>query len=319
MKRAAALLLALVVHALTLGFIVLGAWTIVVNAEFVFGWLIGGVLIGIGWLLRPRPERLPADAEVLDRAEAAELYGTAERVAVRMGIRPPELVAIRDLATRSTYQKVGFRRTRVLVLGLPAWLALTPRQRVTLLAATYASEATGHDLLVEGALSTLGEWRQALLGSAPLRARDEARTKITGTLGAFDTPDTTYELAGTVGRLIGRVLGAPVLLVDFALTRLARSGDERARERRLAAAAKAVAPGEVAELEELLSGGRYLAPMQAAALRGESVPVIRRGALSRATRPGSATPLLGEAESGRIDDELLGHYTRAVRGFGLIS
>ncbi|MDA0633068.1 hypothetical protein OUY22_06515 [Nonomuraea sp. MCN248] len=318
MRRAAALLLALVVHAMTLGFLVLGVWTIVVNAEFVFGWLIGGVLIGIGWLLRPRPDRLPADAEVLDRAEAAELYGTAERVAVRMGIRPPELVAVRDLATRSTYQKVGFRRTPVLVLGLPAWLALTPRQRVTLLALTYASEPTGHDLLVEGALSTLGEWRQALLGSAPLRARDEARTKITSSLGSLDTPDTTYELAGTVGRLVGRVLGAPVLLVEFALTRLARSGGARARERRLGAA-KAVTPEEVAELEELLSGGRYLAPMQAAVLRGESVPAIRHGALSRAARPGSAIPLLGDAESGRIDDELLGHYTRAVRGFGLIS
>ncbi|MFG1944733.1 hypothetical protein [Nonomuraea sp. NPDC048826] len=319
MRRAAAFLLALVVHALTLAFIVLGAWTIVVNAEFVFGWLIGGVLIGIGWLLRPRLEHLPADAEVLDRGAAAELYGTAERVAARMGVPPPELVAVRDLATESAYQRVGIRRRPVLVVGLPVWLALTPRQRVTLLAAAYAGAATADDLIVGGALSTLGEWRQALLGSAPLQAREDARNKITSTLGALDTPDTTYELAGSVGRLIGRVLGAPVLVVEYALRRLARSGDGRARERRLALAAKAVTAEEVAELEELIAGGGYLAPMQAAALRGESVPAIRREALARAARPGAAPALLGEAESGRIDEELLAHYSRAVRGFGLIS
>ncbi|GAA4517498.1 M48 family metallopeptidase [Nonomuraea ferruginea] len=320
MKRAAAFLIALLVHALTLAFIVLGARTIVVNAEFVFGWLIGGMLIGIGWLLRPRLARVPADAEVLGREDAAELYATAGRVASRMGVRPPDLVAVRDLEIGTSYRRVGLRRTPVLLVGLPVWLALSPRQRVTLLATAYAGEATGDDLVVGGALSTLGEWRQALLGSAPLTAREEARDKFTGTLGALHTPDTSYEVAGWIGRVIGRVLGAPVLLVEYALTRLARSGDGRARERRLALAAKAVTPEEVAELEELIAAGGYLAPMQAAALRGETVPAIRRDALARADRPGPArSPLLGEMESGRIDEELLAHYTRAVRGFGLIA
>lgn len=100
MKRAAALAVALLVHALTFAFIVLGAWTIVAGAEYVLGVLAGGLLIGIGWVLRPRLPRLPADAEVLGRAEAAELYGAAERVASALGVRPPEL-------TRS-----GIRRPR---------------------------------------------------------------------------------------------------------------------------------------------------------------------------------------------------------------
>jgi hypothetical protein len=81
----------------------------------------------------------------------------------------------------------------------------------------------------------------------------------------------------------------------------------------------------VAELEELATGG-YLAPMQAAALRGESVAAIREGALARwrLTDDGVLTSaphseLLGMRESARIDDELRAHYTRAIRGFGLIS
>lgn len=317
-KRAAALAVALLVHALTFAFIVLGAWTIVAGAEYVLAVLAGGALIGIGWVLRPRLPRLPADAEVLGRAEAAELYGAAGRVASALGVRPPELVAVRDLATETTYRKVGLRRRPVLVVGLPVWLALTPRQRVTLLAMAYAGEAGADDLLVGGALRTLGEWRQALMGAAPLKAREDARDKIAREFG-HDMPDTTYEVAGWLGRAIGGVLGTPVLAAEYALKRLARSGDRRARERALTLAAQAVTPEEVAELEELVAGGRYLAPMQAAALRGESVPEIRRDALARAARPGSAPELLGEAESARIDDELLAHYNRAIRGFGLIS
>lgn len=75
-----------------------------------------------------------------------------------------------------------------------------------------------------------------------------------------------------------------------------------------------------------MSSGRYLAPIQAAALRGESVSNIRQGALTRSrlsddgvltSAPGSE--LLGAQESALIDEELHRHYTRAIGGFGLIS
>ncbi|MET8006327.1 hypothetical protein [Nonomuraea glycinis] len=325
MKRITAVAIALVVHALTLAFVVLGAWTIVVNSAFVFAWLIGGGLIGIGWLLRPRLGQVPADAEVLDRPAATELYGIAERVADRMGIARPKKIVVQDLVPATVYQRVGPLRTPVLVIGLPLWLALPPRRRVTLLALAYARGVTGDDVIVASALSTLGEWRGALLGSGPLKAREEAQNKITASLGALDSPGTGYEVAGTFGRMIGRVLGAPVLLLERGLTRLTRSGDGPRRERMLTLARRVVPAEDLAELEEVMASTGYLAPMQAAVLRGESVPAIRQGALARFERAapsvfGSPTAtLLGSAESDRIDDELLQHYTRAVRGFGLIT
>lgn len=65
--------------------------------------------------------------------------------------------------------------------------------------------------------------------------------------------------------------------------------------------------------------------MQAAALRGESVASIRQSALARfrLTDDGVLdspphSELLGTRDSGRIDEELLAHYTRAIGGFGLI-
>ncbi|MEV0592582.1 hypothetical protein [Nonomuraea cavernae] len=326
MQRPLALLLAIVVHALTLACVVLGTWTIVVNSELLAGWLVGALLIALGWMLRPRlGVSLPADAEVLARSAAKELYGAAERVADRIGVRRPGRVAVRDLEPVTRCLRGGPFREPVLVVGLPLWLALSPRQRVVALAVAYAETLTVEELVVDGALSTLGEWRQALIGAAPLRAREEAQTKVAASsLSGLDHPGTTYEVAGMFGRLLGRVLGGPVLLVEQALTRLARADAGRVRRRRAALVLRVASEREAAELGALLASGRYLAPMQAAALRGERVPAIRAAALERAqlsdvvlTMPGAE--LLGSAESDRIDDELLAHYTRAIRGFGLIS
>ncbi|TMR07923.1 hypothetical protein ETD86_49985 [Nonomuraea turkmeniaca] len=326
MKRLPALLVALAVHLMTLGFVVLGAWTILTRADSLLSWLFGALCLAIGWVLRPRLGRLPADAEVLDRDSAPELYAVAERVADRVGVKRPRKVAVRDLATETRYDRVGLPRTPVLVVGLPLWLALPPRQRVTLLATAYARVPTGEELVVSGALDTLEAWRDALMEAGPLRVREEAQTRITAaSLGVADQPGTTYEVAGFLGRLVGRVLGGPVLLVRYVLRRLARVGKPRTRERQEGLARRVASPAELAELEELKAGG-YLAPMQAAALRGETATAIRQGALarSRLTADGVLTSaphceLLGTRESERVDEELTSHYARAIRGFGLIT
>ncbi|WP_433510124.1 hypothetical protein ACQP2T_40445 [Nonomuraea sp. CA-143628] len=351
MKRSvtwlAALVLALVVHTLTLAFVVLGGWTIVVNAQFAAAWALGALLIAIGWMLRPRLGSLPADAEVLDPSSAPQVYGMAERVADRIGVKRPQKVAVRDLVLGTTYARTGPLRVPVLVIGLPSWLALSPRQRVALLARAYAELPTGAELIVDGALSTLGAWREALIGAAPLRAREAAHTQMATSLGVLNSNSTGYEAVSFLGRIVGRVLGGPVLLAEYCLKRLARSDDARRHERRQARALRVLAAGELAEIDGLLASGRYVAPMQAAALRGESVASIRRTALLapnsatnsapssapngipdgvRTAVPGSApsgsarssSELLGSAESDRIDDELLRHYTRAIRSFGLV-
>ncbi|MEU1720778.1 M48 family metallopeptidase [Nonomuraea sp. NPDC005692] len=327
MKRSAALVLALLVHLLTLAFLALGAWAVLAHLDSLVAWLVGGVSLAVGWALRPRLPRLPADAEVLDRAAAGELYALADRVADRARVKRPRRVAVMDLATETVYDHVGVLRTPVLVIGLPLWLALTPRQRVALLATAYARIPAGEELIVDGALFTLAAWHDALLGSsAPLKIREEAQAAIArSSLGPIDQTGTTYEAAGAIGRLIGRVLGGPVLLAEYALTALARAGHARTEERREAIARRVVSESELDELRGLAAGG-YLAPMQAAALRGESVTAIRQGALARhrLTDDGVLTSaphseLLGTAGSALIDEELLRHYTRAIRGFGLIT
>ncbi|MFE3448131.1 M48 family metallopeptidase [Nonomuraea sp. NPDC059194] len=308
-----------------MGFVVLGVVIVVNGASLFLSWLLGALLVAIGVLLRPRLGRLPAEAEVLDRAAAPMLYGAAERVADETGVARPVRVAVMDLATAATYVRVGVRRTPVLVVGLPLWLTLSPRQRVTLLAGAYAGAESFDGLVVEGALSTLGEWRHTLLGAEPLSARREADVTMAMSLGAW-SPNSSYNAAGLLGRIVGRVLGWPVLVVEHALRRLAHSGDPRAAARRRALALRAVTEDDLAEMEELIANRSYLAPMQAAVLRGESVEEIRQAALTRSrlaedgvltSAPGS--PLLGAADSAVIDTELSRHYARAARGFGLIT
>ncbi|MFC7587639.1 M48 family metallopeptidase [Nonomuraea antimicrobica] len=315
------------VHLLTLGFVALGGWMILRDPGLILSWLVGGVCLALGWALRPRLGRLPAEAEPLDRAEAPELYRVAGHVADRIGMRRPLQVAVSDLATRTTYDRMGLGRTPVLVVGLPLWLALSPKHRVVLLATAYARLPTGDERVVSEALAALESWRDALLGAAkPLKAREEAGNKMDASFWGIEHPGTTYEVFGFLGRVMGRVFGGPVLLLRFVLRRLARSGEGRVLARQRALSRRVATDEELDELAALSEGGVYLARMQAAALRGESVSAIRRAALAKfqLTEEGvlPAAPqseLLGTSESDRIDEELTAHYSRAVRGFGLIS
>lgn len=325
MRRIAALAVSLAVHALTLAFVVLGVLIVVGSPSLFLSWMLGALLVAIGVLLRPRLGRLPDDAEVLAPSAAPELYGLAARVADEVGVPRPAQVAVLDLSTAAVYLRLGVRRVPVLLVGLPLWLAVSPRQRVALLAGAYATAVTDDGFLVEGALSTLGEWRHSLLGAEPLSARREADVAMAMSLGAW-APSSSYNAVGLLGRLVGRAFGWPVLIVEHILTRLAEAGGAQAAGRWRALTLRATTEEDLADLEELIAHGSYLAPMQAAVLRGESVEAIRESALTRArlapdgvltSAPGS--PLLDAAASAVIDTELSRHYTRAARGFGLIT
>lgn len=323
MKNIAAVLVSLAVHALTVMFIVLGVSIVYRSPGFLLAWLVGGLLVAIGALLFPRPHRLPADAEVLARSSAPEMYGAARRVAEAVGARPPAAVAVRDLEVASEYVEVGWRRRPVLVVGLPLWLVLSARQRVVLLARTYTSKKD-HGLLVSGALWTLAQWRESLASGGALEQREEAHNRIVMSLGA-EAPSGTYQAAGTLGQVVGYVLGWPALLLERALLWLTRSHDGQALRPRPAPIDGVATEAEVTRLTELIEGRRFLAPVQAAALRGATISEIQSTLAgsdhldeSAATTP-RGERLLDLSSSAAVDEELSPHFSRAIRGFGLIS
>jgi hypothetical protein len=319
-KKVAALVLSLGVHGLTLLLILLGAWVVSLNPDFLVTWLLGGLLVSIGVLLFPRPRRLPAGAEVVERSVAPELYGVAERVAAGVGVRAPETVAVEDLSVGAEYVLVGWRRRPVLVIGLPLWLVLTARQRVVLLARAYTGESGG-DVLISGALWTLAQWHESLMGGKTLAKRGETHIYMATVLGAA-APRGSYDAAGTLGQVLGKVMGWPALLLERLLLALTRTDDAPAPHHDPARLHAVASDAEIARLAEMLDSRRFMAPLQAAALRGATIPEIRRSAQVLeddldAPRSGRDDLLL-PATSEVIDTELSRHYTRAIRAFGLI-
>ncbi|GII89373.1 hypothetical protein Ssi03_73630 [Sphaerisporangium siamense] len=323
LKAGAALVLAVLVHSFTVTLLVAGGWIIARSPGFAAAWAAGGLLVAIGALLFPRPRGLPADAEVVEPSAAPELYGLARRVAGAVGTAAPVVVAVSDLAVGCAYARVGWRRRPALVVGLPLWLVLSARGRVVLLARTYAQREKD-DLLVSGALWTLARWRESLMSGKPLARRGETHMYMATVLGAA-APRGGYEAAGTLGQVLGKLVGWPALLLEHALRGLVRPDGTGPEGTGADGTGSVATTAEVAWLERMVEGRRFVAPLQAAALRGASVAEIRRSPLVAEDDPGAraagapaASPLLAEAASGAIDGELSPHYARAMRSFGLI-
>jgi hypothetical protein len=123
-------------------------------------------------VLRPRFERMPK--HTLDRSAAPGLYALMERVCAELGTRPVDVIAV-DSRYGSGCTRVGLRRRRVLVLGLPLWETLTTDQRLALLGhdlGCVSAEETLSAAWIRTALDALIAWADVL---RPGDAQDAAR------------------------------------------------------------------------------------------------------------------------------------------------
>lgn len=132
--RVTTLAAAVVLLAGVLGIAGLGLWLLFFDF-FSFSTVLGVVLLGVAFLLRPRLGRLSAltgRGIPVDPDEAPALFALVRRVATAIGAPMPQRVMLAyDLNAFTT--AVGLRRTRVLCIGLPLWATLEPQERVALL------------------------------------------------------------------------------------------------------------------------------------------------------------------------------------------
>ncbi|WP_214325167.1 M48 family metallopeptidase [Nonomuraea sediminis] len=161
LARMASYALALLVHLLTLAILITGVWLVV---AFTFVSVpVGVVLIGLAWLMRPRFGRLPDDAEVLTRQDAPRLYQLVDEIGARAGAPRTDVVVLSG-DINASYGTYGLRRRRVLTLGYPLWLVLTPQERIALLGHELAHSSNGdsrHGVVVGTAFGALAELRSA--------------------------------------------------------------------------------------------------------------------------------------------------------------
>jgi Zn-dependent protease with chaperone function len=122
----------ILIYLFLLACFVLGGWLCTLSFPG-FGLVFGLGLMLFAVLARPRFGRVPRDETVLEPGEAPHLRALVDRVAAAVGARPPDVIRLEEAEFNASAGVFGLRRRRVLMIGLPLWLALTAQQRVALL------------------------------------------------------------------------------------------------------------------------------------------------------------------------------------------
>lgn len=129
-----------------------------------FAWLGALIAVCLAGAVRPRFGRGPRGGGWYRRDDFPELFALLDRVAAAVGAEPPVAVAFTGAVNAST-ARVGLRRQRVLVIGIPLWTILAGPERVALLAHEMGHQVNGdatHGTLAYSAQASLAEWEAIL-------------------------------------------------------------------------------------------------------------------------------------------------------------
>jgi len=122
------------------------------------GYLVWGAFcVVLGWLMLPRPISLPKNRVA---PEAFPVFrGLVDDIVAKLGGSPIRHIVI-DETFNASYALAGWRRQPVLRLGLPLWIALSPQERVAVIAHEIAHGVNGDStrgFMIGSALAALGE------------------------------------------------------------------------------------------------------------------------------------------------------------------
>jgi heat shock protein HtpX len=201
--------------------VAIGVW-LVVTGRLLPPIMLGLLLIGAAYGLRPRLGRLKAVLKGtwrLQPTQAPVLQALVARVAERTGAPAPDVIAL-DLEWNARTIVVGFRRTRVLVLGVPLLLALREQQLVALLGhelGHFQYEDSKRRLFIQPALTVFGAVSEAV--------RPPAGTAVDRGLGGV------YLVAFTVLQLVAGALSWLLFAVHLTMHVVASRDGRRAELR----------------------------------------------------------------------------------------
>ena len=153
-----------------------------------WGWVLGvlGILVAVA--VRPqlwREVRKPRgmDERCLKRETAPALFGLVERCAAQLHTPMPDYVLV-DAQFNATTRNVGFRRRKVLTLGVPLWAVLSGPERVALLGhelGHHVNRDVTHGVWATTARRSLIEWIRLFNPRESMRERvTRRRLNVTG-------------------------------------------------------------------------------------------------------------------------------------------
>ncbi|MFI5935149.1 M48 family metalloprotease [Actinoplanes sp. NPDC051494] len=154
----------------------------------------GAALLALAWVLRPRlgsRKEAVAGGWVLDAGHAPALVALVARTAERIGAPMPDVLVV-NTEFNASAAVVGWKRTRVLRLGLPVILALTEQQLVAVI-----GHELGHLAHEDGLRRLLEQPARTVFGAlsrivAPPRGSAEDR----GLAGPLPLLFATWQVVG---------------------------------------------------------------------------------------------------------------------------
>lgn len=138
--KIAALTLALMVHAVSLGLIAAGCYLLIKHYTHVPLLIIGVICILAAWLARPRTYK-PKNT-LLSREQFPILYQIVDEIASAMNAYPVSEIYI-DEDYNAFFANAGFKRRNILGLGMPLILSLNKQELVAVIAHELAHGING--------------------------------------------------------------------------------------------------------------------------------------------------------------------------------
>jgi Zn-dependent protease with chaperone function len=226
----------------------------------VFRWFVAALLGLIAIAVFPRLPGLARDERTLDRSAAPALFSLLDDVARVAGTSAPHTVVV-DNEFNAWATTIGWRRRRVIGIGRPLWVLLSPQQRVALLGHELGHLA-GTDcrdgLVVTTAMQSLSQWYRLI---APMAANESIAFQFAATPYAADRAGGTYRVETEAGvAVFNAVMALPrKVLAGYLrlLTMVAARASQHAEYRADTLAASAGSPAAAIGLIERL----YLAPV----------------------------------------------------------
>jgi Zn-dependent protease with chaperone function len=133
---------ATVVHLITLLSYAAGLFLVIAGWPAVAMLVPGMLLLWIAWTITPRAGNLSPDDLTLNTARFPALYDVATNVARSVGLPDASTILIQP-DFNAFFGQIGWRRRKVLGLGLPLVSILNPQEFVALLAHEYAHGVNG--------------------------------------------------------------------------------------------------------------------------------------------------------------------------------
>lgn len=341
LARVVSYALAMVIHLSCVALFAVGVWLIVAMPNVVTV-ILGIIALFLAYELRPRLGSFRRLRNVRYRDDAPVLFGVLDQVAAEVGAKPVHGV-VADGSWNASYSSVGWRRRRVVTLGLPLWDALSADQKVAVLGHEFAHGVNGdarHGVIVGTSLGTLARLYSVLWPDPLLQARLRRRRETAQQLGqaiqallrwviaaVFMTQQLISLRAGQRAEYLADAIGArvasPVSMAD-ALDAMVTGSDtckmviERHVSRKLHSVSSGSDPDFWDELRSALEAvpgselerRRRVSKHALMQVTDTHPPAHLRISMLRGLPPGDAPVSLSAAQEDKIRAELAGDYAR---------